>query len=318
MKAMILSSVMLAIAGGTGLAHGADASAAGAAATNCTYRAEPSTAAGPIAQSETTLISVAPAAGGDVRRDSVIVFDVEYRIKDFVADRFFLMPLFKTAGLGSSAPGGPSDYPYLATAAGKVHMCVPLAEMYDKPTMEWPLTVEMHLMQSRPDGSSIAVASARKVKFNSLDIPAGTFERQADRPVEYYDALGRAWDFFEKRLAQYKACNQHFADRQPALIKAYRSWEARHSDTLRFVSDLQFDEYLHSSGGDAARATYLFDAVRATTLDGYSQMPVQMLRQQCELALSEFSDSEDPTDNIIEDEVAYLRKWHAARKKAAP
>ena len=85
MKAMIWSGVMLVVAGGAGTAHADDpAVVADQPAATCTYRAEPSTAAGPIVKSEVTLMAVVPAAGGDVRRDTLIAFDVEYRIKDFV------------------------------------------------------------------------------------------------------------------------------------------------------------------------------------------------------------------------------------------
>ena len=58
--------------------------------------------------------------------------------------------------------------------------------------------------------------------------------------------------------------------------------------------------------------------MRAATLLGHTEMPAEILRQQCDIALSEFADSEDLTDNIIEDEVAYLRKWHATHEKATP
>jgi hypothetical protein len=317
MKVRMLGSVVLAIAGSSGLAYAADPSAVEQPAATCTYRAEPSTAAAPITKSVVTLLALNPAADAEVRRDTLIGFDVEYRIKDFTADTYFLMPLWATAGEGSDAPAGMSDYPRLEAAAGKVHVCVALAEMYDSPTTQWPLTIWLSLMKMQPDGSSLWIEGLRKVKFNALDIPAEALARQAEGPpIEYYDNLKKVWNFFEARLARYKVCNQRFPAGQAAMTKAYRRWEARHADEVQFVSELQFDQYLFSMHGNTARATYTFDAVRALTLRGYTEMPAESLRQQCDIALSEFSDPEDMTDNIIGDEVAYLRKWQATHKKA--
>ncbi|MEO8061406.1 MAG: hypothetical protein ABI821_01525 [Pseudomonadota bacterium] len=317
MNAVILGSVVLAIAGGAGIAHAAEPLAVEQPATVCTYRAEPVVADAPIKQSTLTVLARQPAEDGEVRRDTLIALDLEYRIKDFAAGSFNIMPMFKTAGDFSSAPGGPSDYPPLEAAAGKVHLCVPLDEMYRSPTLEWPITIVLNLMQSLPGGSMMINASAPPLKFKAADAPEEGLARQAARPpIEYYDNLKTVWNFFESRLARYKACNQRFPEGQAALTKSYRRWEARHADAIQLGSELQFDFLLYSENGNTARATYMFDALRSVTLRSYAQQPAEVLQRQCAVTLSEFSDPEDLSDNVINDEIAYLRKWQATHEKA--
>jgi hypothetical protein len=330
MRTMILSCAMLALAGAARAAEPAVEAAAPtaavaqdapAASATCTYRVEPAVTASPAKTTKTTLtmLAVNPAADADVTRATTVSFDLEFHIADFAKNTFFLMPLFETAGEGWNSAHGPADYPPLEAAAGKVHLCVPLAELYDAPTIHWPLRISVSLMRLHADGASSGQNGIRAVKFNSVDIPAEALARQAEQPpIEYHDALKKVTGFFETRLARYKACNQRFPAQQPQLTKAYRSWEARHADTVQYVAGLQFDHFLFLMNGNVASATAVFDASRDANLRAYTDMAAGQLRQQCEYALSEFQDPDDTTDMVIGDEVAYLRKWNDTHKKAKP
>jgi hypothetical protein len=324
MKAAILGGVVLAFVGGACIVRAVEPvpvepPAVEPTTAKCTYRDEPVPTSAPIAESALALLARQPAESGQVRSDTVIELDLEYRIKDFGARSVNIMPFFKTLGDGSSSPGELSDYPALKSAAGKVHMCIPLAEMYTVPTLEWPIRFGLNLMQSLSGGSMQFLASTPNLKFDSADPPEGAIARQADQPpIEYFDNLRAAWNFFESRLARYKACVERFPEGQAALTRSYRRWESRHADTIQFVSELQFDFYLLSSRNDTGYATRMFDAAHEGTLHAYAQQPIESLRQHCARALSEFSDSEDPTDSAIEDEIAYLKKWRAAHPKAKP
>jgi len=321
MKAAVLAGLVLAFAGGAGVVHAlepvpAEPQAVEKTATACTYRDEPVPTNAPIEKSTLTLLGRDPAESGEVHRDTPIALDLEYRIKDLGAGAVYIIPFFKTAGDGSTTPGDPSTYPALAAAAGRAHLCVPLAEMYAVPMLDWPITVVLNLMQTLPNGSMMIIASLRPMKFNAADTPEGALARQAERPpIEYYDALKTVWNFFETRLARYKACNQRFPEGQPALTVAYRRWESRHTAALQLASELQFDFYLMSMNGHTPEATMMFDGARESMLNSYAQWPVENLRRECARILSEFSDTEDLSDNVFTDEIAYLRKWQATHAK---
>ena len=247
-----------------------------------------------------------------MRKTTVIGVDVEYHIAKFEPDKIFLMPLFPTAAMGGMAPGDRGDFPFLKSAAGKAHLCVPLGEVYDHSGVIWPLSMNVNInLETDVRGSSRMLAQSRSVKFNAVDIPAGALERQAAAPpAEYQDALRGSFGYFEKRGAMYKVCIQHYPDMQAAFTKAYRRWEARHAEDIRLVNERQFD-FLKSTMNDSEQAaTQFFDLTREANIKAYESMTNQQRRGSCQSMLEEFQDPEDMTENAIGDELAILRAWH--------
>ncbi len=269
----------------------------------CAYREEEVSL--PAASKDSvTLLSVDPPEGAELRKEMGLSVDAQFQIADFEPDTYFTIVLFPTAGFGAMSPGDSSDTPMLEHASGKVHLCVPLQEVYDHPRMTWPLSITVLLLKKGEANQSASVASSRKVAFKSPDAPAG---RKA-LPDEYFDALTRTNSFFDNRQAIYKVCIARYPAMQPAFTKAYRAWEARHRANIELVAELQFEHYKEITKGRADSAANLADSMTASTRQRYEGMKPASLKQECDRELAEFVDPDDTTDLIIGDELEVLRQ----------
>jgi len=282
------------------------ASQAFAQADACQYAVEPRSSATPAA-TRISLVKMSPPEGGEVRRDTILAVDVDFEIADFKPDSFWLYATFPMNAMGSAGPESMIPQP-LDTATGRARLCIPLTDVYENPMVQWPLTMNLTVHKLRDLGSEI-VAYTAPIKINSLDIPAGVKERQAAAPpVEYYDSLSSASEFFNRRLVRYKVCIERFPALQPQMTPAYRAWERRHQEQIDLVSRVQFELFKVMAGGDAGRAVEIQDGIRSVTLEANRNTPAAKYRQQCNQALEEFADTEDLSDLAISDELELIRK----------
>lgn len=292
------------------LASATAAHAVGGAAT-CEYREEPGTATR-IEKTKITIIASDPGNGGDVRRETLVVVDVEYQIADFQPKAFRFMASFPTEGLGSMSPLDSRNSPYLESASGKAHLCVPLKEVYDYARTVWPLSMRISMLrETDASGGGSMVGSSSSVKFNALDAPARAAERAGQAlPEEYYDALRHTWDFFNNRLERYKACIARFPATQPTFTRVYRTWEGRHRAAIDFVSQLQYDDLMARADGRESMAMKMYDSMTGLNQKYFEAMPEAKLKPQCEMLMEDFADTEDISDSAISDELATLHKYH--------
>jgi len=275
----------------------------------CQYREEPGTAT-KIEKTRISLLAVDPAEGGEVRRESVVSVDVEFQIADFEPKTFRFMANFPTKGLGSTGALDPGNSPYIESASGKVHLCVPLDELYESPMVLWPLSMRVEVLRETGGGSGTIAGSSSSVKFNAVDSPAGALERQAKAPPEeYYDALRHVSGFFNSRMTRYKACIARFPAMQPALTRAYRAWEGRHRADIDFVAELQFEDIKARFDGREVIAARIYDVTVQAAMKFFEDMPAAELKTQCENALAELADTEDVSDSAISDELKVLRRY---------
>jgi len=273
-----------------------------AAEPACTYHEEPDDAA-PVSKDSVTLLAVDPPDGAEVRKDTVLVADVQFRIAKFEPKKYFLEPMFLTAGFGSMSPAGPGDTAMLEHASGTVHLCVRLQEVYDHPAMAWPLSMRIQMLKVT-DGRNVDSAGfSSQVKFKSSDAPADR------RPDEYYDSLKHASSYFDNRLLLYKLCIAHYPATQPAFTKAYRAWEGRHRADIELAAELQFENYKNMVGGRTDQATTVLDGVAAASRKYYEDLPAAALKHECDMKLSEMADPDDTTNIVVGDEMAVLRKY---------
>jgi len=271
----------------------------------CRYREEPGSAT-KIDKTKVTILGTDPADGGDVRRESVVSVDVDFQIADFQAKTFRFMASFPTAGQGSMSPLEHEDAPYLESASGKAHVCVPLHELYDHPSVIWPLSMRMSILQETSESGGKMVGWSSSVKFDALDAPA---RAAAALPEEYYDALRHTWEFFNGRLERYKACIARFPAKQPAYTRIYREWEGRHRAAIDFVTQLQYDDLKTRADGRDSMAMRMYDGMIGGMQKFYEAMPEAKLKQQCEFLMEDFADTEDISDSAVSDELATLRKF---------
>jgi hypothetical protein len=269
----------------------------------CTYREEEGTS--PAATKDSvTLLGVEPPEGAELRKDLVVAADVQFQIADFQPDTYIIVAMFPTVGFGSMSPGDPGNTPMLQHASGKVHLCVPLQEIYDHPGMLWPLSMSAAMLKMTDARSSSLSASTRQVKFKSQDAPANP----KVLPDEYYDALQHTNSFFDNHMVLYKLCIARFPATQPAFTKAYRAWEARHRADIDLVAELQFERYKEMTRGREDHAASIADATSAANRQFYDGLKPASLKHECDMRLSEFADPDDTTDIVIGDEMAILRK----------
>jgi hypothetical protein len=279
-------------------------------AAACRYSEQPAAAAA-ANKSSLKLLGTVPAEGGDVRRDTVIGVDLEYRLANFQPDTFFLMALFPTDEGNSTGPGDTSNSAPLSGAAGTVHLCVPLTQIYENEHMRWPLSMFV-LMLEMHNRHGTSVASTGSVKFKAIDPPAGALEPRKDGPAEKYaDSVKGSWEYFTNRSVRYKACIARFADMQPPLTKAYRAWEARHHADMDLVAEAQFELDKVRAKGRADDAAERSDATIEAQLAMYEQLPAAQMRQQCQGTLDELTDADDLTNGAIGDYLDYVKKYRA-------
>ena len=285
-----------------------------AQAATCQQVQEPGSATVKVKESSIALVAVEPLAGGDVRRETIITVDLEYRIAGFEAGRFFVMATFPTFGNRAMSPGEEKDRLFLESAAGKLRLCVPLKEVYEAEDVSFPLRMRLSLYRAEGDGTSVAVTSMRSLQFQSPDAPGRNLELQAARPPqEYYDALTQVSGFLNGRSALYKTCIERFPARQPTLTPAYRAWEGRHMEQIEMVSLAQFGANLEHASGRADIAARIEDTQAKSLREFHARMPVEKLGLECDRIIEDAIAADDLTDDAISDEIEIVRKyWRSA------
>jgi hypothetical protein len=285
-------------------------------ATTCAYHEEPAPAPGAsvdVGKHRVTLLAVSPKEGAEVRADSVIEIDVEYHVANFLPDKFYLVVQFPTVSLNWASPGT-GDWPKLQSPSGKVHLCVPLKEMYESRSVRWPLSLVVRLLEQFPEYSQLKTES-RSVPLNSVDVPAGALKRQAEAmPEDVQRALMSLFGFVEQKGAMHKICSERFADLQAGFIKTFRAWETRNAVYIRQIQEMQYAAYLESFG-NAAVAAQVFDMNRAATVKFLNELKEPELRKHCEGGMEALSDetSDVPTASAVNFEI--VQKYLAAKAK---
>jgi hypothetical protein len=284
----------------------ATASQAIGQADGCVYAVEPRSSAAPQT-SRISLVGMTPSVGNEVRRDTILVVDVDFEVVDFQQKAFWLYAIFQTTAMQSIGPDSLIPRP-LEAAAGRARLCIPLADIHENPLVKWPLKMYLTVYKAGRSGPE-TVAFTDPINLKSTDVPEGALERQAEAPpVEYYDSLTKVAEFFNSRLGRYKICIERFPDIQPQLTPVYRAWESRHREQIELVSRLQFDLFQVTANGHAGYAAFMQDGLRDATLEANRKMPAEKFRQQCKVALADFADSEDVSDLAISDELELIRK----------
>jgi hypothetical protein len=276
--------------------------------------AQTKSGAGPlIQQSELRSVTLDPPEGVEVRADTVLTVNLEYRIADFAAGKFRILPLYKT-GVTSSNSFDDNDNEEgieLGTAAGRVLLCLPLASLYEKHALEvtWPLELFIIILKLDPQGGGgRGVAMSPPFKLNAADVPVAALERQAKAPPkEVQLALESAFNNFTTRAATYKLCIRKFPQMQARLTPAYRTWESRNKADIEWVSALQFEALKEESGGDAQGAMTRIDQMQAGVSTFFESWTAAQLAPQCDDIIAQTDPKE--VDLPLARDLATLRKW---------
>src|SRR5437762_1928102 len=114
------------------------------------------------------LLTITPPAGTNVRKETVLVADLAYAVKDFELSRFKVMAQFDT-NRGTTTDGTFKNYPVLKAAAGKLRFCFPLAHIWDGPEMKRPLSVRFFLNRMYDGGMSKVIAHTDPLLYPTED-----------------------------------------------------------------------------------------------------------------------------------------------------
>jgi hypothetical protein len=314
LKKIVYAAVM-AVCGASPMARAAEPPA-----TTCVYREEPAPAPGSSVdgkKNRVTLLAVSPTEGAEVRAESMIEVDVEYHVANFVPDKFYLVVQFPTVSSSWTSPGT-GDWPKLQSPSGKVHLCVPLEEMYESRSIRWPLSFVVRLHEQFPEYSHL-LADSRSVPLNSVDVPAGALKRQEEAmPEDVQRALMSLFDFVEQNGAMHKVCPERFADLQAGFIKTFRGWETRNAAHIRQIQEMQYAAYLENFG-NAAAAARAFDVTREASVRYLNELKAAELRKYCEEGMEALSDetSDVPTASAVNFEIVQEYLASKAKSEAA-
>jgi hypothetical protein len=297
--------------------------AAGAAeppVATCAFREEPMPDAPAAAatakkdQSRVTLLAVLPAEGAEVRADSVVEIDVDYHVANFAPEKYLLLVRFPTGAFGTTGPDEPDGPRYLHSPSGKVHLCVPLAEMYASRTVRWPLSFVVSINEQFP-GHSRVLTDSRSVQLNSVDMPADALKRQESAmPEDVQRAVMTLFAYVEHQGAAHKVCPERFPDMQARSIKVFRAWEARNAAHIRQIQEMQYAALLESLG-KAAPAANAFDAARAATIGYLNGLKEPELRKYCETVINALSDETSDVPTASAANFKIVQKYLADKSK---
>ena len=120
-------------------------------------------------KSEIRLVSITPAPGALLLQGSVLAADLEYRVQDFVPGRYTIMAQFALQEPRRSTDGDfpRSEYPVLTSPVGRVHLCFPMAYVWNRPIEKSPFDVIFLLNKWAGDaGKSSAVAHTEHLQYS--------------------------------------------------------------------------------------------------------------------------------------------------------
>jgi hypothetical protein len=298
-----------------------DSAALPEAPTKCVYSEQALANERPVKSDTLTLLGTDPPAGADVRKDTVIGVDVQFHIRNFRPDAFFVLPQFPTLSATTMSPGNPGDDPALHAASGQVHLCVRLEEPYESVNLKWPMTMLLGLYEETGERSGRMLANTESIGFHGLDIPAESLAWQASAPPEgYLKALREVFNYIEQQGAVYQTCITVLPDVQAKFTPIYHAWESRNATVIAQVEEQQIEQFRIEMKGNMQYAMYMYDMLGKSISAEYAKFPEQQLRAQCSYIQRALSDSDGDPKNAVRDELATVLAYLAkqAKTKSAP
>jgi hypothetical protein len=121
----------------------------------------------PEGSARLTVLSVEPAPGSVVNRNSVLRVRLEYALPDGYPGEYLIVPQFtlKTAGLTTSGKGDRKGFPALTDAQGTLELVHPLKPVLNDEEVARPLRVWVYLLLRTSRRQSLVVSRAGPFQF---------------------------------------------------------------------------------------------------------------------------------------------------------
>ncbi len=116
------------------------------------------------------LLAIVPPAGTNVTRETVLIADLHFMVRDFKASQFSVVAQFDTDIQNMTTDGTFKNYPVLNTASGKLRFCFPLTHIWDDPHVTRPLSVHFYLTKVRDGGGSEVIAQTEPQAYPTDDL----------------------------------------------------------------------------------------------------------------------------------------------------
>ena len=115
------------------------------------------------------LKSIAPSAGTQLTKKTVIVANLSYNIPDFENGRYTILAQFETKE-GKNTKDGDfpnADYPSLSQSTGELSFSFPIKYVWHHKDIKRPFVMWFYLMRWKDRSSGTTVASAGPVEFQA-------------------------------------------------------------------------------------------------------------------------------------------------------
>lgn len=260
------------------------------------------------------LLSVTPEPGTQVAKSDAITAELAYRVESFEVGKYMIMAQAETTtwGVTSSARRDERASVALPHAQGTLHLCIPVAYLWEKPGIQWPLTIKFQVNEGAQLASSRTIAYSEAVAWPSKDgVLVSTQPKTGPGAESYERQLSELHVFFESMQATRDLCIESFPALSGAVTKAYRAWEDRNAALRQEIGELYFNNLLRRMNDSRAHASSMFDMYSKFIADRLRSTPPEQLHLGCEgLAKLLESEATDP-------QVRYREQLAALRAQAA-
>jgi|ERR1051325_5657887 hypothetical protein len=125
---------------------------------------------GPPAVAEVRLVSLSPPAGSELSKDTILVADVEYTIRNFKPGvHYYVAPLFASTKSGTTFNmlGNMAAAPALAQPTGTVTVRYPISGELESRDLKRPVTVWFYVLEETGAGKARVIGQTEELAFRT-------------------------------------------------------------------------------------------------------------------------------------------------------
>ena len=254
------------------------------------------------------LSSIMPAPGAPVNEKTLLLADLDYAVADFEPGHFKIMAQFETITDGMTTDGSFRDYPFPRSAAGKLHFCFPLSDVWNLPTIKRPLTVRFMLNRVYDSGMSEPIAKTGFFTFPSAGQDGGLPSGGASGSDDYAVALIKVYSTFEQYAADQRYCADHFPELAANVNEGFERWTSKYSGANAEINSSFIKWAAIREGDDPQKTQQMINDLRQAATRNAAQGDPEQLHRKCR-AFSKFigSTHSDPEVSLSA-ELALIRQ----------
>jgi hypothetical protein len=232
------------------------------------------------------MTSLSPAENSYVTDATMLTAELEYDIDRFEPDMYQVNIQFETIEERNTTGGAFIEHPELQFARGTLRFCYPLRNVWQDPTVRFPLGMLFHLTRRNEDGSTTPVASTTVARFNVAKLPAAALNRAAPNAdqVALRAAVDKMASFLEIVPVHVESCAEAFPDMKSRLLPLLADWRKRNAVLQEKSDTLYLDLIRQRYPGIPQDGVLIYiEATRTAMRNGLREAPEALSRRNCEL-----------------------------------